>query len=131
LNGRMLAWSVAASLAQIAATGLLLAALRGRSFVGTTPHANAEPVQVARFGLAFLGDLLSLGLALAILIATAGVLIMSWPRSTAEESSPWRPAVLGIASGALFAIAAIGFRGGIRALDASNFVLAATTTLAL
>jgi drug/metabolite transporter (DMT)-like permease len=56
---------------------------------------------------------------------------MSWPRSTTEEAFSWRPALLGIASGALFAIAAIGFRGGIRALDASNFVLAATTTLAL
>jgi drug/metabolite transporter (DMT)-like permease len=131
LNGRMLAWSVAAALAQIAATALLLAAMRDRSFVVTTAYAKTEPVQVAVFGLAFLGDRLSPGLALAILIATAGVLIMSWPRSTAEEAFTWRPALLGIGSGALFAIAAIGFRGGIRALEAANFVLAATTTLAL
>ena len=127
----MLAWSVAAALAQIGATALLLAAMRDRSFVVTTAYAKTEPVQVAIFGLAFLGDRLSPGLALAILIATAGVLIMSWPRSTAEEAFTWRPAILGIASGALFAIAAIGFRGGIRALDAPTFVLAATTTLAL
>jgi drug/metabolite transporter (DMT)-like permease len=131
LNGRMLAWSLAAALAQIGATALLLAAMRDRSFVVTTAYAKTEPVQVAIFGLAFLGDRLSPGLALAILIATTGVLIMSWPRSTTEEAFSWRPALLGIASGALFAIAAIGFRGGIRALDASNFVLAATTTLAL
>ena len=56
---------------------------------------------------------------------------MSWPRSNAEEAFSWRPALLGIASGAMFAIAAIGFRGGIRALDAPNFVLAATSTLAV
>jgi drug/metabolite transporter (DMT)-like permease len=131
LNGRMLAWSVAAALAQIAATALLLAAMRDRSFVVTTAYAKTEPVQVAVFGLAFLGDRLSPGLALAILIATTGVLIMSWPRSTAEEAFTWRPALLGIASGALFAIAAIGFRGGIRALDTPSFVMGATVTLAL
>jgi drug/metabolite transporter (DMT)-like permease len=130
LNAAMLAWSAAAALAQISATALLLAAMRERSFVVTTAYAKTEPVQVAIFGLAFLGDRLSPGLALAIGIATAGVLIMSWPRRSAEEAFRWRPALLGIASGAMFAIAAIGFRGGIRALNAPNFVLAATTTLA-
>jgi drug/metabolite transporter (DMT)-like permease len=131
LNGSMLAWSVAAALAQIGATALLLAAMRDRSFVVTTAYAKTEPVQVAIFGLAFLGDRLSLGLGAAIVIATAGVLIVSWPRGNTEEAFTWRPALLGIASGAMFAIAAIGFRGGIRALEAPNFVVAATTTLAL
>jgi drug/metabolite transporter (DMT)-like permease len=131
LNASMVAWSAAAALAQISATALLLAAMRERSFVVTTAYAKTEPVQVAIFGLAFLGDRLSPGLALAIGIATAGVLIMSWPRSKTQEARDWRPALLGIASGAMFAIAAIGFRGGIRALNAPNFVLAATTTLAL
>jgi drug/metabolite transporter (DMT)-like permease len=131
LNGSMLLWSLAAASAQIGATALVLAAMRERSFVVTTAYAKTEPVQVAVFGLAFLGDRLSPALATAILIATAGVLIMSWPRRTAEETFSWTPALLGIASGAMFAIAAIGFRGGIRALDAPNFVIAATTTLAL
>jgi uncharacterized membrane protein len=43
----------------------------------------------------------------------------------------WKPAALGIGSGALFAVAAIGFRGGIRALDEPSFVVAATVILAL
>jgi drug/metabolite transporter (DMT)-like permease len=131
LNRNMLLWSGAAASAQIGATALLLAAMRERSFVVTTAYAKTEPVQVAIFGLAFLGDRLSPGLASAILIATAGVLIMSWPRRQAEEAFSWTPALLGIASGAMFALAAIGFRGGIRALEAPNFVVAATTTLAL
>jgi drug/metabolite transporter (DMT)-like permease len=131
LNGPMLIWSVAAALAQIGATALLLAAMRERSFVVTTAYAKTEPVQVAVFGLAFLGDQLSPGLAAAILIATAGVLIVSWPHSNARERFSWQPALLGIASGGMFAIAAIGFRGGIRALDAPNFVVGATTTLAV
>jgi drug/metabolite transporter (DMT)-like permease len=130
LNGGMLAWSAGAALAQIAATALLLAAMRERSFVVITAYSKTEPMQVAVFGLAFLGDQVTAGVALAIAIATAGVMLVSWPRSTGEEAFTWKPALLGIASGALFAIAAIGFRGGIRALDAPNFVLGATTTLA-
>lgn len=130
-NNAMLAWTVIAALAQISATALLLAAMRERSFVVTTAYAKTEPVQVAIFGLAFLGDSVTPGAAAAILIATAGVLIISWPHSTSQEAFTWKPALLGIGSGAMFAIAAIGFRGGIRALEAPNFVLAATTTLAL
>ncbi|HWB46647.1 MAG TPA: DMT family transporter [Hyphomicrobiaceae bacterium] len=127
----VLAWTLTAALAQIGATALLLAAMRERSFVVTTAYAKTEPVQVAIFGLAFLGDRVTPGLAAAILIATAGVLLMSWPRSKGGETFSWTPALLGIGSGALFAIAAIGFRGGIRALEAPNFVMAATTTLVL
>jgi drug/metabolite transporter (DMT)-like permease len=131
LGSTMLAWTTTAALAQIGATALLLAAMRERSFVVTTAYAKTEPVQVALFGLVFLGDRVTPGLALAILIATAGVLIVSWPRSNSDEIFTWQPALLGIASGAMFAIAAIGFRGGIRALDTPSFVVAATTTLVL
>ena len=131
LNPTMLAWTVTAALAQIGATALLLAAMRERSFVVTTAYSKTEPVQVALFGLIFLGDHVTFGLALAILIATAGVLVVSWPRSNTDEIFTWKPAVLGIASGGMFAIAAIGFRGGIRALDTPSFVVAATVTLAL
>ncbi|HEY1246707.1 MAG TPA: EamA/RhaT family transporter [Hyphomicrobiaceae bacterium] len=131
LGGAMLAWTVAGALAQIAATALLLAAMRERSFVVITAYAKTEPLQVAVFGLAFLGDRVSPGVAVAIAIATAGVFLVSWPRSSGGEAFTWQPALLGIGSGALFAIAAIGFRGGIRALDSSSFVMGATVTLAL
>ena len=126
-----LAWTVGAALAQIAATATLLAAMRERSFVVTTAYAKTEPVQVALFGLVFLGDYVTAGVAAAIVIATAGVLLVSWPRSNAEEAFTWKPAALGIGSGALFAVAAIGFRGGIRALDEPSFVIGATVILAL
>jgi drug/metabolite transporter (DMT)-like permease len=131
LTGSMLAWTTAASVAQIGATALLLAAMRERSFVVVTAYAKTEPLQVAVFGLAFLGDHVTPGVALAIAIATAGVLMVSWPRSSGGEAFTWQPALLGIGSGALFAIAAIGFRGGIRALDSQSFVVGATVTLAL
>jgi drug/metabolite transporter (DMT)-like permease len=131
LNTVTIAWTVVAAVAQIAATALLLAVMQARSFVVTTAYVKTEPVQVAIFGLAFLGDRVTPGLALAILIATAGVLIVSWPRSNSAEVFSWKPTALGIGSGALFALAAVGYRGGIRALDTPNFVVAASTTLVL
>jgi drug/metabolite transporter (DMT)-like permease len=129
-NPAMLGWIVTGALAQFAATALMLAAMQRRSFVVATAYAKTEPVQVAIFGLAFLGDGVTAGSALAILIATAGVLIVSWSRS-AQQAFSWKAAALGIGSGALFAVAAIGYRGGIRALDYPNFVVAATVTLVL
>ncbi len=129
ISGTVLAWAIVASLAQIAATGLLLAAMRERSFVVATAYAKTEAVQTALFGLVFLGDHVTPAMGLAILVATAGVLLVSWPRTDAAFS--WGPAVLGIASGAMFAIAAIGFRGAIRALDTPSFVMAATVALVL
>ncbi len=130
-NAVTVAWTVVAAVAQIAATALLLAVMQERSFVVTTAYIKTEPVQVAVFGLAFLGDQVTPGAAAAILIATAGVLIVSWPKSGSAEVFSWKPTALGIGSGALFAIAAVGYRGGIRALEAPNFVVAATATLVL
>src|SRR6185503_1706610 len=72
----VLAWTTTAALAQIGATALLLAAMRERSFVVTTAYAKTEPVQVALFGLVFLGDHVTAGVAAAIVIATAGVLLV-------------------------------------------------------
>lgn len=129
LNRSMVVWTLIGALTQIAGTALLLAAMQERSFVVTTALAKTEPVQVAIFGLVFLGDHLTLAVAVAILIGTAGVLIMSWPKRTSADTLSWQGAALGIASGALFGMSAIGYRGGIRALDTSSFVVGASTTL--
>jgi drug/metabolite transporter (DMT)-like permease len=129
LNAPMLAWTAVGAATQVGATALLLAAMQQRSFVVITALSKTEPVQVAIFGLVFLGDHLTLGIALAIVIATAGVMIMSWPRQASTQAMSLEGAVLGIASGALFGMAAIGYRGGVLALAAPNFVVGASTTL--
>ncbi len=133
LNGRMISWTILGAGAQIAATAMLLAALKQKSFVVTTALIKIEPVHVALFGLIFLGDALSVPLIIAILISCAGVLIMSWPQdqASAVADGGWQPALLGLAAGAVFGISAIGYRGGILALEHPNFVVAATTTLAV
>lgn len=121
-------WLLLGALAQIFATALMLAAMGERSFVVTTAYIKTEAVQVALFGLIFLGDLVTIPIAAAILIATAGVLLMSI-RPAQLSTGGYRPTVLGIVAGGLFALSAIGYRGAILTLD-TNFVMAATFTLA-
>lgn len=128
-NGAFLAWTAAGAAAQILATALMLQAMRSKSFLVTIAYTKTEPVQVALWGLVILAEVPSPLLFAAILIATVGVMIMSWPKTGAEAASP-TAALLGIASGGLFGLAAIFFKGGIQALDAPNFVIAASTTLA-
>lgn len=128
-NPAAMGWIAVGALTQILATGLMLAAMRERSFVVATAYTKTEPVQVALFGLVFLGDRLSHALALAIALATAGVLLVSWPRYGAGGGL--RPALYGLASASFFALSAIGYRGGILALGAPLFVLNASCALAL
>ena len=70
-------WVLQGSLAQIAATALMLAAMSDRSFVVVYAYIKTEPVQVALFGLVFLGDVVTLPMGAAILIATTGVVLMA------------------------------------------------------
>lgn len=119
------------ALAQIAATALMLATMRERSFAVTTAYTKTEPVQVALFGAALLGDALTLWKFIAIAIATAGVIVVSWKPGEKLTRAGMRPAVLGIVSGACFALSAVGFRGGIQALPEGSFLIRASTILVL
>ena len=119
-------WFAAGALLQIAATALMLMAMVDRSFVVAIAYIKTEPVHVALFGLIFLGDAVTPAMALAILLATVGVVIVSY---RAEGGGGLRPAVLGILSAGSFALSAIGFRGAILSLDNPSFVMAATFTL--
>jgi drug/metabolite transporter (DMT)-like permease len=131
LNASMVSWTIVGALSQICATAMLLAAMREKNFVVVTALSKTEPVHVALFGLVVLGDQLTAGLVAAIVIATAGVLVMSWPKATATGPVSWRPILLGLVSAMVFALSAIGFRRGILSLNEGNFVVRASTTLAL
>jgi drug/metabolite transporter (DMT)-like permease len=122
-------WVLDGALAQIAATALMLAAMNERSFVVTIAYIKTEPVQVALFGLVLLGDAVTLPLALAIGIATVGVVAMSLKGGAA--SSGMRPTLAGLAAGAMFGLSAVGFRGAILSLALPSFLMAATFTLVI
>jgi drug/metabolite transporter (DMT)-like permease len=121
-------WVIVGALAQIAATALMLAAMNDRSFVVVYAYIKTEPVQVALFGLVFLGDVVTPVMAAAILIATSGVVIMARKPGT---SMGVRATLLGLSAGAMFALSAVGYRGAILGLALPSYVMAATFTLAV
>ena len=120
-------WAILGAGAQVAATALMLAAMNERSFVVTIAYLKTEPIQVALFGLIFLGDTVTLPMATAILVASAGVFIMS--TKPGAMIGGMRPTLIGLASAGMFALSSIGYRGGILDLALPNFVMAATFTL--
>ncbi len=123
-------WVIAGAIAQIAATATMLSVMGERSFVVAYAYIKTEPVQVALFGLIFLGDKIAPLSAAAILIATVGVIVISL-KPGAGQVTTTRSTVIGLLSGALFALSAIGYRGAILALQLPHFVMAATFTLAV
>jgi drug/metabolite transporter (DMT)-like permease len=123
-------WVLQGALAQVFATALMLAAMGERSFVVAYALIKTEPVLVAIFGLIFLGDALTPPIAAAVIIATAGVLVMSMaPGAGALTGS--RPMLIGTGAGAMFALSAVGYRGAILSLENTSFVVAATFTVAV
>ena len=126
-------WVIDGALAQVAATALMLIAMGERSFVITIAYLKTEPIQVAIFGFIFLGDAVTWPMAVAIFVATVGVVIMSLkPGGLAgAKSGGMKPTLLGLASGGMFALSAIGYRGAILDLHLPNFVMAATFTLVI
>jgi drug/metabolite transporter (DMT)-like permease len=83
---------------------------------------------VALFGFLFLRDPVTWAMAGAIGLSMAGVLLISL-KPDVLSAPGWRPAALGLASAALFALSAIAYRGAILAL-AGPYGMAATFSLA-
>jgi len=131
-NGLFWFWIVLGALTQIGGTALMLLTMTARSFVVTIAYLKTEPLFVAGLGLLFLHDPVTLPMLAAIVIATSGVVILSIaPKDLVAQASKVRPALFGLASGAMFAVSAIGYRGAIQALHQSNYVLGATFALSV
>jgi drug/metabolite transporter (DMT)-like permease len=123
-------WVVLGAAAQIAATATMLSVMGERSFVVSYAYIKTEPVQVALFGFVFLGDHVTLLTGMAIVVATAGVILISLKPGAANASTT-RSTLIGLFSGAMFAVSTIGYRGAVLSLGHPNFVLAATFTLVI
>jgi drug/metabolite transporter (DMT)-like permease len=119
-------WVLLGALTQIGATALMLAAMNDRSFVVVYAYIKTEPVQVALFGLIFLGDAVTPAMAAAIVTATVGVVIMAVKPGTPSSLTA---TLLGLGAGAMFALSAVGYRGAILRLGGPSYVMDATLTL--
>ncbi len=126
-------WIAVAALGQMAGTALLLRAMAARSFAIGLVYSKSEVLQVALFSVIFLGETLSLTTAVAIVLATLGVVLLSrrgnaaTPRSGRRWADP--AALFGLASGTGFAISVVGYRGAALALRINSPFLAAAETL--
>ncbi len=121
-------WTLLGALSQICSTALMLAAMNDRSFVVTIAYTKTEVIQAAVFGLLFLGDPLTVPIVAAILIATAGVWMMSFKAGVPMQGG-LRPTLLGLCSGAMLALSVVGYRGAILSLGRPDFVVTATFSL--
>ena len=131
LNLTFVTGGILGGLAQILATGLLIHLFSHRNFTVATAFTKTEPVQTALFGIVLLGDRLSLPVALAILVSLVGVILISIPADPAARRSFLdRKALIGIASGGLFGLSAVAYRGASLSLIEGDVFLRAATTLA-
>jgi drug/metabolite transporter (DMT)-like permease len=116
-------WLALGAVSQLAATAFLLLAMKQRNFVVGVAYSKTDALQVAVFATLFLHELPGTITLLAMGLATAGVVLLSLPRKpalvTAADAnaerglSAWAglAAVYGLASGAGFALSAVGYRG--------------------
>jgi len=132
---RFFAWVTLGGVAQILATSMLIEAMTRRNFAAGVAWSKTEAVQAALFETIVLGAALSLGGVAAIVVATIGVMLISVQKSErplAALLTGWTElaALLGLASGALFGIAAVGFRAASLSLGDGPFLMNAGYTLA-
>jgi drug/metabolite transporter (DMT)-like permease len=121
-----LVWLAVGALTQIIATLLMLLTMQHRSFVVSIAFLKMEPVLTAILGFAFLGDKLTPMMIAAILLATFGMLLISFRPGGGNSM---KAALWGLASGGFFAASAVGFRGAILSLARPDYILTATFTL--
>jgi drug/metabolite transporter (DMT)-like permease len=135
LNWTFALWTVIGGLAQIFATMMLVHLFSLRNFAVGTAYSKTEPVQAAIFGFMLLGEKLTPGSVLAIIVGVFGVMTISMARMPLSWRNlvvalTGRTALIGIASGAVFGISAVAYRSASLSLGGPGPVMEAATTLA-
>ncbi|MBD3666493.1 MAG: EamA family transporter [Kangiella sp.] len=128
-------YATVGGIAQIVGTVLLVALFSFRNFVVGTTYSKTETVQTALFSIVVLGEAVSAGAGVGILVSLAGVMAISVARTEVSaaallSSLTSRTACMGIASGAAYGIAAVCYRAGSLSLGMEGFLLPAAFTLA-
>lgn len=130
LPPRFWAFACAGGLAQIVATMATVALFSARNFAVGIAFTKSETLLVALFSLVLLGEAISPSGLAAILVGVAGVVLLSWKTGGGRLALANRASGLGLAAGALFGLAAIGYRGATLQVAADSALLRALVTLA-
>lgn len=123
-------WAALGGAMQIGATAALLVSMQRSSFaLGAAFQQSGLPF-AAVLGLLFFGDDLAPHAWAGVLLATAGLLALSWPKR-GVGAHDWTAAGLGTLSGFCFAISANAFRQGAHSLDSLHPIPSALVTVAV
>ena len=129
LSGRFWLFVMAGGLGQILATACVVALFTQRNFAVGIVFKKTEVVQTALIGLVILGEGVSAWGIIAIAIGFVGVVLLSDPPEGGARFFN-KAAGFGLASGALFGIASIGYRGAALELGGDDVFLRAGVALA-
>lgn len=116
------AWLAMGAVMQVAATAFVLLAMKERNFILAVAYSKTEVLQVALFSAVLLNELPGAVALAAMAAATCGVVLLSVPRGGVRQmfaggaAGQGRVVAYGLASGACFAAASVGFRGASLAL---------------
>lgn len=124
------AYALLGGTTQIFATLAVVLLFKERNFAVGITFKKTEVIQTALVGFLLLGEGVSTGALLAILIGLAAVLLLS--HSGATSGTWWRhlttrASLLGLGSGVLFAFSAVGYRAASLQVDAVAWQRAALT----
>ena len=127
-------WGTIAAISQIIATFLLVYLFSFRNFTVGTAYSRTEPVQAALFALVLFGEAITTGAIAAILVSVIGVIMISVARSPITLGNVFtsvfsRTALIGLASGTIFGLAAVGYRAAALSVEHNWFLMQAATTL--
>lgn len=119
------AWIAVGAVFQLGATAALLKAMQARNFAVAVTLSKTEVLQVALFGVVFLGEWPTRPMVGAMLVATLGVGVLSRPPRGPRDGLPgstwWSPSAgYGLLCGACFAMASVGYRGAALALGLAS-----------
>ena len=129
-------WIVIAALSQIAAQVCLIAAFSHHNFAVATAYSRTEPLHAAIFGLVLLGETMGWLDLSAVLLAFVGVCLISLGKQdmtikNMANALKGRGALLGLASGTIFGLAAVAYRAASTSLDGPNFFMQGAFTLSV
>jgi drug/metabolite transporter (DMT)-like permease len=136
INGLFLVYCVLGGLSQIIFTGLLVWLFSFRNFAVGTTFSKTETVQVALLGFLLLGDTLSTGAILAIIISVIGVMTMSLAQTNITLKTLFaglieKSTLIGLASGLFLGASVVFFRGASLQLHYDGYIMSAAYTLAV
>lgn len=134
LSGLFWAYALSGALAQVLATWCVVALFAARSFAVGITFKKTEVIQTALVGFVVLGDRVSAPAMAAIVLGLVGVLILSdnagLPGLSLRRVAN-KGAALGLLSGALFAVSAVGYRGATLEIESADALLRAGVSVAV